>query len=82
MNLEKAKEATMGILLQSFIYYLNEVLSEDFSKQELEYIANTVFNVMTNSLDPESSYYWNECIFGNVKKSVQDIFNDIGWKDD
>lgn len=87
MNWEKAKKSTMKIMLQSFIYYLNEVISEDFSEEELDTIANFTFNVMTNSLYPDTALMWNEEIFrlaekSNKEQTIKDIYSVIGWEDD
>ena len=94
MDFDKAKNATMKIILQSFVYYINEVLSEDFNEEELEKIMNVVLNVMTNSLYPDTALMWNNAIFNKIKlikeyenkieqkKVMEEIFQELGWKND
>ena len=94
MDYEKAKNATMKIMLQSFVYYVNEVISEDFTEEEQERLVNIVFNVMTNSLYPDTSLMWNNAIFSTVKQikeydekmekkeTIDLIYSELGWNSD
>ena len=82
MNIKKIKENTMKIMLYSFIHYLNDELSKDLNQEELDDLANIVFNGMTNSLYPEDALIWNEEIFkiANHKHDIlKDIYNTLGW---
>jgi len=85
INFNKAQRIAMKIMLKSFIYYLNEKLKDDLTEKEKDKLANTIFNVMTNSLKPVAAIYWNEEIFNIAERGedkhevLEEIYSELGW---
>ena len=86
IEIDKAKQLTMNLMLKSFIHYLNNVLGEGLTEEEKNDVANVIFNVMTNSLQPDVACMWNDEIFKIIEKHMddydnvlEDIYKDLGW---
>lgn len=65
---DEIKEKTMDFVLLSLVNYVNTL---EMTTEEREKLLNIVFNVMTNSLQPDAAYYFNEAIFDKVEKAIQ-----------
>jgi len=82
---EDLKKKTMEFVLLSLIHHVNVL---EMTDDEREDVLNITFNVLTNTLQPDCSYYFNEAIFEKVEKfkkmsednDVNNILKQMGLK--
>ena len=90
MDWKQAEKATFKIVLYSIVDCVNGF--QTFSDEEKENLLNIIFNVLTNSLNPDAALALNNLLFEaaeNIKKSRHDkekqmkvIFDQLNWKDE
>lgn len=81
---DKLKQSTMDFMLTAVVNHVSNVLDDELTNEQQEQLLNLIFNVMTNSLEPDARLYWNEAIFDKVEKaqaaSSEDIFKQMGLR--
>ena len=78
---KKAQNQTLRFVLNSIVYYVNMI--DELSEDEKENLLNVIFNIMTNSLNPDAAYEFNQAIF-SLSESIREydmekIYDIIGW---
>jgi hypothetical protein len=86
MDLEKAQKATSKIILYSLVKWVNEL--ETFDDDEKENVSNMVFNVLTNSFNPDMALYFNNTIIDiastqntNKEEMMRIVLDQLNRKD-
>ena len=81
MEFENAQKATSKVVLYSVIEWVNNL--KTFSEEEKDKLLNVVFNVLTNSFNPDMALYFNEHIFklsSSLKEEeLKKLFSEVGW---
>lgn len=78
---KKVQNQTLRFVLNSIVYYVNMI--DELNGEEKDNLLNVVLNVMTNSLNPDAAYEFNQAIF-SLSKSIKEhdmekIYDIIGW---